>query len=145
MTGERSHPENSARKPEAANTVQPPHQASKIRPCPPADALDGPKKLYRLSRRNVAPFGDFLTAEERNFRPDADPCLRRALSCNETQEGLHNLKRRVSFFRDQYILQGVVPLGAGKVRHTPSHGDPTHWSWWPLDGEDREQYFAVLT
>lgn len=112
--------------------------------CPPEQAVDGPMRLFRVAANNPLTASDFLTYEEEGRRPNADICLRRALSSYPDRAGADRLRRRVPHFRKHHICDGMVPVGAGKFLHTPSGQERDHWSWWPAPGIARHSFFQVI-
>ena len=112
--------------------------------CPPAAAIDGPMHFFRLSRGDPPVANDFLTAEERNALPNADQCLRKAVSSHTDRRDSEKLRRMVKFFAQHVVCAGTVPHGAGKLLATPSYDYPSHWSWWPPAGMARHTFFAVV-
>ena len=112
--------------------------------CPPPDATDGPKRLFRLAAGLEPAASDFRTAYERGAYRDENPCQRRSLSCYSDVADADALRRRVRHFKTHHICEGVVPAGEGLHLATPSRNEKSHCSWWPSPGIVREQFFKVV-
>lgn len=86
------------------------------------------------------------THEEMGLRPDADACLRRALSVFRTKEGAEHQARLFRRWKKKYVAR--VNLTADHGRTKATGGTPGHISWWPaaeLTPPDRARLFAVVS
>lgn len=113
--------------------------------CTPADAIDGPIRLFRLSATKMPAASDCLSAYENGTFKDADPCRRRSLSSYTDRLDAERLRRRVRHFDNHYVCEGLIPAGAGVHLATPGNHEKSHWSWWPLKGTLRHSFFNVYT
>ncbi len=112
--------------------------------CPPAQAILGPKRLFRLVRNEVFDESDFMTTREENKFKNGDPCRRCSISVLENENAARIMRKAIPNLAHTKIACGIVPQGAGKVMHTPSHASQFHWSWWPTDDIVRSAYFELL-
>jgi hypothetical protein len=114
-------------------------------PCPPDDAVQGPKAFYRLVMQDPPQESDFLSAYEAGKHIDADPCLRCAVSVFENKHGAEALKKKVSFFKNHMFSWGTIPASAGRIKKTSSgRFADSHWSWWPVKNLTRSGFFQVV-
>lgn len=111
--------------------------------CPPADAQDGPKTLYRFVMNAPPIQTDVQTSKEAGTFLDGNECQRHSLSMSATIEGLKRTARKVPRYKHAYVARATIPDGGGKVKHTPSHYNKDHWSWWPPVGFNRCKVLTV--
>lgn len=98
--------------------------------CPPNDAEAASGDVYRCAKNNPPHTEDMKTHEESGRLPDADPCLRRALSVFRKQADAEHQLRLFRRWRKRYILRATLTAQHGLVKLT-SGKQPTHTSWWP--------------
>ena len=112
--------------------------------CPPADAIPGPKLLFRLTTKSAIAESDFQTTHEENKFKDKEPCQRCSISTLATEEAAKDHRRLIPFLKNRKIAKGTVPEGAGVLKHTPTEISFHHWSWWPAKGIARHSFFEIL-
>jgi hypothetical protein len=88
-----------------------------------------------------------LTHYEKGRLPDADPCLRRALSVFRSQQDAEHQLRLFARWHKGHILRASLSANLGVVKLTPGK-QPTHTSWWPdksLDPDARAALFSIVS
>lgn len=118
----------------------------KIPDCPPADAEPAYGRVYRCAKSGTLKASDMLTHEEKGRMPEADPCLRRALSVFRSQSDAEHQMRLFRGWRQKFIHVAVLDEQHGKTKLT-SGRQPSHTSWWPataLSVEDRAGLFSLI-
>src|SRR3954453_265600 len=110
--------------------------------CPPADAVDGPMKLFRLAASEVPTAADCLTAEECNTFLNKAPCQRKSLSGYSDWKGADQVRRRVKHFNSHHICSGIVPAGGGGHQATPTKHGKADMSWGAAPNSAGHLYFS---
>jgi hypothetical protein len=109
--------------------------------CPPSDAVQGPLTVYRVVKK-FPDDAEFKTAHEMDKFRTSCQCQRRGLSVLPSVESARHCKS-VMPFRGDVIIRGRLEKHHGKAKHTESRTQPDHWTWWPVEGIDRLEPFAV--
>jgi hypothetical protein len=96
--------------------------------CPPEDAVDANIEVFGCSKEFPPGKKDFKTAYEKNYKPDADPCLRRGLSVSITYE---DAKKICEMFPriNKHIVSAQLTPGDGKIKKTKGPV-PSHHTFW---------------
>jgi hypothetical protein len=86
------------------------------------------------------------THEESGRLPDADPCLRRAMSVFREERDAEHQVRLFRRWKRKFVAKATLGVSHGQVM--PTKGQlPSHTSWWPaeiLDSAGRASLFAVV-
>ncbi len=107
--------------------------------CPPADATDAKGVVHRICMSNPATTRDFLTHEEKDLAPDADPCDRASISVFQTHErACHRM--RLSPWLGTVVVSGELKPEHGKMKLTNQRSG--HINWWPYENVARETPFT---
>lgn len=96
--------------------------------CPPNDAVPAAGTVYSCARQHPFSDNEFRTAHERNWKPEADECLRCGLSvCTDIRDA-REIKKR---FRRVFKYIGVAALNAahGVIKKTPGQVASHHTLW----------------
>lgn len=111
--------------------------------CPPKEAEDAAGEYYRCVKRDPPMGVDFESAEEQERYPDADPCMRKAVSLFRDVESAEHQLRLFRGWKSKFIARGHLSGNHGKTLAT---GRPTHTSWWtPLVPDERALLFSVVS
>lgn len=120
---------------------------SYLEDCPPSRAVKAAGEVFRCSKRSSPTATDMMTHEESGRSPDANPCLRRALSVFTLRQDAEHQARLFPRWKRKFIVQATLNESHGHTLLT-SGRQPTHTSWWPsrgLDPEARATMFSVVT
>jgi hypothetical protein len=110
--------------------------------CPPADATSpAGMEVFACCKRSPLSAGDFRTAYDRGYQPEADTCQRRGLSVCLTAEDAEAIIER---FRRSVGVVAKATLAAshGLIKPTPGPV-PTHHTLWRAEGVSFETVFQV--
>ena len=103
--------------------------------CPPdeAEAISGPRTVYRLSRSNPPTDDDFMSqrAEKPHNIFNTSECIARGLSVFTDRSSLEGLLKRPNR-QDMIVCQVMLDNGAGRIQKTGR--SRFHYTWWPLAG-----------
>ena len=113
--------------------------------CPPNDATDADIEVYRTVSADPPTAADFLSYHEEGklIRDLRKVCQAHGVSVHGSEEGaIHH--RKVFGWASQFFAKGRLTPAHGKTKPTPSKSSPSHITWWPYDGVDRCQPFAVV-
>gem|GEM_PF-1588478 len=84
------------------------------------------------------------THEETRRAPDADPCLRRALSVFRSRTDAEHQILLFRRWRKKFIFKARLSPQHGSTKLT-SGRQPSHTSWWTADGLSPERRAALFT
>lgn len=84
------------------------------------------------------------THEESGRLPDADPCLRRALSVFRSKTDAQHQVRLFRRWRRKFIAKAALNGAHGRSMSTTGQ-QPTHTSWWPAESLDPAARAALFT
>lgn len=117
--------------------------SERLENCPPKEAEDAAGEYYRCVKRDPPIGVDFESAEEQGRYPDADPCMRKAVSLFRDVESAEHQLRLFRGWKSKFIARGHLSGHHGKTLAT---GRPTHTSWWtPLVPDERALLFSVVS
>jgi hypothetical protein len=105
--------------------------------CPPVDANPPSDNLYVFVKNNPPTSNDFLTAHEKGIHLDADPCLRRALSCGVSVNYLDSILNLFPIKRGWKKAIGQALSDDGKIKQTGANS--FHHSLW-LEEESKKNF-----
>jgi hypothetical protein len=114
--------------------------------CPPVEASSAHGDVYRCCKSNPPAAADMETHEESARLPDADPCLRRAVSVFRDQQDAEHQVRLFRRWKRKFVARAQLLPTHGQVMLTKGQ-QPTHTSWWPAPGLDpagRAALFLVV-
>lgn len=114
--------------------------------CPPVDSSDADGPVYRCCKNSPPAEREMKTAAEADRLPDADPCIRQALSVFQTQEDAVHQIHLFRRWRRKLIARATLKPEHGRVKLTKGK-QPSHTSWWPagtLDLGARAGLFSVI-
>lgn len=114
--------------------------------CPPAEATAVDGEVYRCCKSSPPSEADMQTHEESGRLPDADPCLRRALSVFRSETDAQHQVRLFRRWPRKFVAKAALSGEHGRSVLTTGQ-QPTHTSWWPaesLDPAERAALFAVV-
>jgi hypothetical protein len=86
------------------------------------------------------------TAEESGRLPNANACLRRALSVFRSEQDAEHQARLFRRWKRKYVAQATLRSDHGDMMPTDGQ-QPSHTSWWPatnLGPADRAALFHAL-
>lgn len=101
-------------------------------PCPPADAVVALGMVYRCAKQKPAHPDEMKTHYETGRLPDADFCLRRALSVFRIQRDAEHQVLLFRRWKRKFVLRTELALEHGWTKATDGQ-QPTHTSWWPAE------------
>ncbi len=101
-------------------------------PCPPADAVPASGTVYRCCKNRPAHADEMQTHYESGRLPDADPCLRRALSVFRSRRDAEHQVQLFPRWKRKFVLHGELSHEHGLTKLTKGK-QPTHTSWWPTN------------
>ena len=114
--------------------------------CPPATATAATGEVFRCAKHFPAQGSDLETHDEQGRLPQADPCLRRALSVFTSRRDAEHQTRLFRRWQRKYVIGARLSASHGKALATPA-AQPSHTSWWPdaaLDPTARAQLFSLV-
>lgn len=123
------------------------NNALTLRDCPPAGAVPADAEVYRCCKKKPPSPKGMQTHEEAGREPDADPCLRRALSVFRTEIDARHQVRLFRRWRRKFIAKASLKAHHGQLMATRGR-QPTHTSWWPAQGlgpTERASLFEVVS
>ncbi len=112
--------------------------------CPPNDATDADVVVYRAVEANPPTASDFLSYQEKGKQiSPRKVCQAHGLSVHGSKEDAIHYRELFSW-APRLIAKGKLMPVHGKTKPTPSGNFPSHVTWWPYDGVNRCQPFAVV-
>lgn len=110
--------------------------------CPPPDAAPAQGTVYRIVREVPLTARDFRTAQELGRARSASACLRCGLSVLRT---LADARHQCALFPALGDRMATAELRPPHGRTKLTRGKvPTHTTWWPALGVDRDSLFRVV-
>lgn len=110
--------------------------------CPADDVLDAQGEVFRIVKGDPATADDMKSHHETGKLPKADPCLRCGLSVFREVDDAVNQQRLLPKL-GKWIARAQLTPAHGKA--CPTKGQqPTHTTWWPVEGVDRAVLFKVV-
>lgn len=110
--------------------------------CPPGDADEADREVFRLAKNDPPTPDDFVTHFESGRMQHGPACMRCGLSVfRELHDAIH--QRSLFPKLGDKIARGTLQSSHGKTKLT-SGRQPTHTTWWPYEGIDRCRPFAVV-
>lgn len=111
--------------------------------CPPAAAPPACGEVFRVVKSDPPDDTDFRTPYEAGTLPTRPLCLRCALSVARMPDDVVHL-RSVYPQLGSLVAGGVLEVADGVLQPSPNRLQPTHETWWPFDGIQRERNFKVI-
>jgi hypothetical protein len=112
--------------------------------CPPAEAEQASGDVFRCCKTKSPRATEMQTHEETGRLPDADPCLRRALSVFREQRDAEHQVRLFRRWKRRFIVKAALRSSHGRVMLTKGK-QPSHTSWWPMvELEERASLFTLV-
>ncbi len=108
--------------------------------CPPDDTEKGKGEIYRLVKSKPPTETDFLSHHETGKMPKRDPCLRCGLSVFRNQEDAEHQYQAYPKL-GKFVSKGTLKAEHGVTKLT-SGRQPSHTTWWPYKGVNREVLFT---
>lgn len=107
--------------------------------CPPEDAEPAAGQVFRLVKSNPT---DFASHHELGTLPKGPACLRCGLSVFRTREDADHQHRAYPKL-GRYAAIGTLEAQHGVAKPTLGR-QPTHTTWWPYEGVDRQSVFTTV-
>lgn len=111
--------------------------------CPPPEAREDKKKVYRFVKNNPPNWDDFRSQYE--ISPDKEwdknICLACGVSVWDSYEAASKKKKRSKLFRYDQIAEGTILENTGLILETFAKN---HITWWIAPEVIPEALFAVL-
>ena len=113
--------------------------------CPPNEATDEEKELFRLCAGPVPTEEDFLSWYNKNPDKWANFVQAYGLSVFESKEDCDRARRMNANLRKQYpfCATGNNNSDRGKILHTPNKTNPRHFTWWVYEGVKPHMFFEM--
>lgn len=112
--------------------------------CPPPEASPVDGDVYRCCKQSPPSDRDMQTHEESGRLPDADSCLRRALSVFRSEIDAQHQVRLFRRWPTKYVAKATLTGAHGQSMQTTGQ-QPTHTSWWPAESLDPTARAALFT
>lgn len=104
--------------------------------CPPADAAPAVGTLYRFTKKQTPDAKD-VTCHWNRFEQhreewarDGRQCQACGLSVYLTVETARQKRAMIPALRKAHVHRVTLVTADGKLKNTPSVGDPEHHTWW---------------
>lgn len=112
--------------------------------CPPENAKDVQHEIYYLVAHVPPQADDFLSALQKGFFQDSDPCQRASLSCGLSRKYIEALRASIRRLRSHRVAKASLCPHHGKIKET---GHPGHHSLWLRSDALRQalEIFEVLS
>lgn len=109
--------------------------------CPPKDSIEYSGSIFVFVKHNPPKQKDFLSAYDKKRLPEADPCLRRAISCGTNIEYLNSIKKLFPFTKGWKKAKGNVSKNDGLIKQTGNQ--ILHFSFW-ISPEKRSSFHTLF-
>jgi hypothetical protein len=109
--------------------------------CPPEDAEPAAGQVFRLVKSNPHSAADFASHHELGTLPKGPACLRCGLSIFRTREDADHQHRAYPKL-GRHVASGMLEAKHGVAKPTQGR-QPTHTTWWPNEGVDRQSVFTT--
>ena len=115
--------------------------------CPPDEATDEEKNLFRLCSGPELSKDDFMSFYNMNPARWANNVQAYGLSVLESKEDCDSARRKNGKLRQRYpfCACGKNNSERGKILNTPSKTNPRHFTWWVYDGVEPHTFFEMCT
>lgn len=112
--------------------------------CPPNDATDEERLLFRMCKGPIPTAEDFLTFFHTNPEKYKDCILAYGLSVFESEEDCQRARKKSPRLREQYkyCACGTTNKDRGKTLATPTKVNPHHITWWVYEGVEPSTFFV---
>jgi hypothetical protein len=113
--------------------------------CPPDDAQQGKRTLYRCVKSDTVETEDFVS-DVKAKRRNADPenCLSWGCSVWLDEDAVEHALSLFRFFKRKYIVVGDIDATDGAVMNTQSDKQPKHHTFWQATGVDVSSKFSIF-
>lgn len=115
--------------------------------CPPDEATDEEKVLFRLCSGSELSENDFLPLYNKNPEKWANTIQAYGISVLESKEDCDRARRINGKLREQYpfCASGKNNSYRGRILNTPSKTNPRHFTWWVYEGVKPHTFFEIYT
>ena len=115
--------------------------------CPPDEATDEEKLLYRLCSGSVLTENDFLSFYDTDPQRWANNIQAYGLSVLESQADCDRARRKNGKLRKKYpfCASGMNNSDRGRILNTPSKVNPRHFTWWVYEGVKPHTFFEICS
>jgi len=112
--------------------------------CPPAEATDEERTLFRLCQSAVPAEDDFISFYLKNPQKYAGQIQAYGLSVFASKEDCEQARRKSPALRNRYkfCASGMNTCDRGKTLATPSKANPAHITWWVYEGVKPHTFFV---
>lgn len=114
--------------------------------CPPDEATDEEKLLFRLCPKSELTEKDFLSYYNQDPQKWANNTQAYGLSVLESKEDCERARRKNGKLRKLYPFSasGMNNSDRGKILNTPSYTNPRHFTWWVYEGVKPHTFFTII-
>ena len=115
--------------------------------CPPEEATDEEKLLFRLCSGSELTENDFISWYNKDPVKWANNVQAYGLSVLESKEDCDSARKKNAKLRAQYpfCASGKNNSDRGKILNTPSKTNPRHFTWWVYEGVKPHTFFEICT
>ena len=113
--------------------------------CPPDEATDEEKELFRLCSGPELTEDDFLSLYNKDPEKWANNIQAYGLSVLESKEDCDRVRRINAKLRRLYpfCASGKNNSDRGKILNTPSNTNPRHFTWWVYEDVKPHTFFDI--
>jgi hypothetical protein len=96
--------------------------------CPPEDSFQYNGEIFVFVKNDPPSSNDFKTACDKGLYPNADQCLRQALSCGQSMKYLDSILSLFPVTKGWKKAKGYITSKDGVFKQTS--GNKLHYSFW---------------
>lgn len=113
--------------------------------CPPDEATDEEKVLFRLCSGTELTENDFLSLYNMNPEKWVNKIQAYGISVLESKEDCDRARRINGKLRKRYpyCASGKNNAERGRILNTPSNTNPRHFTWWVYEGIKPHTFFEI--
>jgi len=118
--------------------------------CPPSVSDIASGEFYRIiNKAHERPLPkDFLSWRQEfphkecpTGLPECQAC---GVSIHSSLDDAKNLSRRIPRFKNMKIAKGILSDGLGRIKHTPSKNEKSHYTWWIPENTEPCKVFELI-
>lgn len=115
--------------------------------CPPDEATDEEKLLFRLCTEPTLSEKDFVSFYLKNPGKWKDNIQAYGLSVLESVDDCISARRKNGYLRKKYpfCASGMNNSDRGRILNTPSDTNPNHYTWWVYENVKPHTFFEMCT
>lgn len=115
--------------------------------CPPADAQETNRRVYRFVRTNPPTSSDFKSHKElfptRNFGDEE--CKACGLSVYTNLDDARLAQRNIPGMAKRLLAQCDLEIQDGRIKATPAFSGESHHTWWKPPSLAIENRFSIVS